>query len=451
MTTSPPSEGLLTPRYRARTFGIVLTVGLVALESLGVATILPDVARQLGGLGSYGWGMAALMLTNIIGTVLAGHTSDRRGPTPALAAGLIAFALGSTVAGVAPSWPLFLCGRLIQGLGVGAVMAMAYAVIGLVYPEHLRARMFALLSSAWTLPSLIGPVAASSLAGAIGWRWVFLFMLPLTAIAAMTSMPGLPKPAVPVGRWNPGPLLSSVALAAGSGLLLAALGLQRVALIVPLATAGTLVAVVALRQVTPPGTLSVRRGVPSGVVVRFLLCGVYFGTEAFLPLGLRELRDVSTFEAGLGLSAGALTWVAGSALQAKWDRGRRAAVSVGFAVLVVGVAVLAFGVLVGPGLLAVLGWVIGGVGMGIAFNAATAETLGSTPQEQQGSVSAALQLAQTLATAIASGLGGAVIAHRGPAPSAFLGIFAGTAALALAGIVTAWRITRPTLVNRPSD
>ncbi|WP_431925223.1 MFS transporter [Amycolatopsis tucumanensis] len=442
MTLSSAAEGVLSARYRARTVGIVLTVGLVALESLGVATILPDISRLLGGLGSYGWALAALMLANIVGTVLAGHAADRGGAARPLAAGLVAFALGSALAGLAPSWPLFLLGRFTQGLGVGAVMAMAYTLIGLVYPERLRARMFALLSSAWTIPSLVGPVVAAAVASSAGWRWVFLAMTPLTGVAAWCTLSGLARPAATTSkssRWRP--LVSSVALAAGTAILLAALELHTVAVLVPLAAAGFVLAVLALRQVTPAGTLVVRRGVPAGVVVRFLLCAVYFGTEAFLPLGLTELRHVSAFEAGLGLSAGALSWVAGSAAQAKWDHNRRAAVALGFAVLVAGVAVLAYGVLVGPGLVAVLGWVIGGAGMGVAFNAATTETLGRAPDGQQGSVSAALQLAQTLATAVASGLGGTLIAAQGAAPAAFLAVFAGTAALGLAGVVAARRIT----------
>ncbi|WP_091514854.1 MFS transporter [Amycolatopsis sacchari] len=441
MTHSTTSEGVLSPRYRSRTAGMVLTVGLVALESLGVATILPEIARDLDGLGSYGWGVAALMLANIVGTVLAGHAADRRGPKRPLAAGLAAFALGSVLAGAAPVWPLFLLGRLVQGLGVGAVMAMAYTLIGLVYPERLRARMFALLSSAWTIPSLVGPVLAAAVASAMGWRVVFVCMVPLAAVAAWCTLPGLPRDRRPraVPGWR-GPLVNSVVLAVGSGILVAALGQRSMALLVPLAVAGLAASVFALRHVTPEGTLTVRRGVPAGVVVRFLLCAVYFGTEAFLPLGLTELRHLSALEAGLGLSAGALSWVAGSALQAKWDRGRRAAVGGGFVVLVAGVAVLALGVLAGPGLLAVLGWAIGGAGMGAAFNAATTETLGRAPEGRQGSVSAALQLAQTLATAITSGAGGALVAHQGAVPPAFAAIFAATGVLGLLGVLVAGRL-----------
>lgn len=85
-----------------------------------------------------------------------------------------------------------------------------------------------------------------------------------------------------------------------------ALSLGSVFLLMLLGVVGLVVTLVALRRVTPPGTLSARRGVGAGIVVRGLLCAVYFGSEAFLPLGLTELRHLTATQAGLGLSAGAL-------------------------------------------------------------------------------------------------------------------------------------------------
>ncbi|MBF6055746.1 MFS transporter [Streptomyces eurocidicus] len=432
---------------------------MVAFESLGVATVLPDIARRLDGLGAYGWGLSALMLANIIGTVLAGRSADRHGPGRAMAVGAAVFAVGCAVAGAAASWPLFLLGRALQGLGVGAVMSMAYTVIGLAYPERLRARMFALLSSAWTVPSLIGPVIAGTLAEHAGWRGVFLLMLPLIAVAAALTLPVLRRlgrtrataPAAPAGPWWKSPLAAGVLLTAGTALLLQALLLKNLALLIPLAVLGVAVAVPSLRRVTPAGTLGLRAGVGAGIGIRFLLCAVYFGSEAFLPLGLQELRDVSPAMAGLGLSAGAITWVLGSAYQARTDGrgrgcGRTGSVTLGFAVLLAGVVIMALAVLVTaiPALIAVAGWAVGGIGMGIAFNAATTDTLEQTPAGQQGLVSGSLQLAQTLATGLIAGLGGAAIAmahhHGSTTEAALVCTFALTAALALAGVLLSRRL-----------
>ncbi|WP_367133628.1 MULTISPECIES: MFS transporter [Streptomyces] len=452
------SESVFSGAYRALTLGVILSVSMVAFESLGVATVLPDIAKDLDGLGAYGWGLSALMLANIIGTVVAGRAADKSGPVRSMAIGMLIFAIGCAVAGAAPTWPLFLLGRALQGLGVGAVMSMAYTVIGLAYPENLRARMFALLSSAWTIPSLIGPVIAGTLADLTSWRGVFLLMLPLIAVAALLTLPGLRRlerpsgtagSSAPAGPWWKSPLAASILLTAGTALLLQALLLKNLVLLVVLALVGIAVAVPTLRQVTPAGTLSLRAGVGAGIGIRFLLCGVYFGSEAFLPLGLQELRGVNASLAGLGLSAGAITWVVGSAWQAKRDgsgNGRTGSVTLGFTILFAGLVVMAAAVLVEaiPPLVAIAGWALGGIGMGIGFNAATTDTLEQAPAEQQGLVSGSLQLAQTLATGLISGIGGAAIAmahqHDSTTRAGLLFTFAITAVLALAGVLVSRRL-----------
>ncbi|MEU0629258.1 MFS transporter [Streptomyces sp. NPDC005989] len=452
-------EGVFSGTYRALTLGVLLSVGMVAFESLGVATVLPGIAEDLDGLGAYGWGLSALMLANIIGTVLAGRAADRRGPWRPMALGMLVFAAGCAVAGAAPSWPLFLVGRFGQGLGVGAVMSMAYTMIGLAYPERLRARMYALVSSAWTLPSLVGPAVTGILADLITWRSVFLLMLPIAAVAALLTLPGLrrlhraeaaataPAPAAP---WWKRPLPSAILLTVGTGVLLQALLLKNLVLLIVLAVAGVAIAVPALHWVTPEGTLSARAGLGAGVVVRGLLCGVYFGSEAFLPLGLQQLRGMGTTLAGLGLSAGALTWVVGSGLQAKRDNGnhgtRTASTVLGFAILLAGVALIALTILTSaiPSWTALIGWAIGGLGMGIGFNASTTDTLEQAPPEQQGEASGALQLAQTLATGVIAGFGGAAIAfaqnHGGSTRTALLGVFVLTGLLSIAGMLIARRL-----------
>lgn len=453
------AQSVFQSPYTALTWGIVLSVGLVAFESMGVATVLPEIAGKLGGLNAYGWGFSALMLANLIGTVAAGRSADRRGPARPLGVGLAVFAVGCALAGAAPNWPVFLAGRFVQGLGVGAVMALAYTVIGLHYAEHLRARMFALVSGAWTVPSLAGPAVAGLIAEHVHWRGVFVLLLPLIGLAWAMAVPPLARrghPNPPAADavhevWWRGPVARGILVSAGTAILLGGLQFTNLALLVPLALLGTVAAVQGLRTVLPTGTLRGRRGVPTGVLIRFLLCGAYFGSEAFLPLGLTALRGLSTTEAGLGLSAGAIAWVLGAAWQGRADdrwsgRSRALPIAIGCAVLAAGVAVIAAGILIDsvPALVAVVGWSVGGVGMGIAFNAATTDAMEQATADRQGEASGAMQLAQTLATAVLSGLGGAAIAlshaHEAPTTAALTATFALTLTLAALGALTAHRI-----------
>src|SRR5580692_5060751 len=138
-----PAPGLWAPQRRALTVGLVLTVTFVASEALAVVTVMPVVARDLGGLGLYGWVFSGFMLGSVIGIVAAGREADRRGPAVPFVAGVALFGSGLALAGLAPSMGVLVAGRVLQGLGAGAAPSVAYAVIGRTLPGPLRARMMA--------------------------------------------------------------------------------------------------------------------------------------------------------------------------------------------------------------------------------------------------------------------------------------------------------------------
>src|SRR5437667_11495678 len=133
--------GLWAPQRRALTAGLVLTITFVASEALAVVTVLPVVARDLGGLQLYGWVFSAFMLGSVVGIVAAGREADRRGPAVPFVAGVVLFASGLAIAGLAPSMEVLVGGRVLQGMGAGAVPSVAYAVIGRSFPGPLQARM----------------------------------------------------------------------------------------------------------------------------------------------------------------------------------------------------------------------------------------------------------------------------------------------------------------------
>src|SRR5258708_10427257 len=141
-------RGLWAPQTRAMTVGLVLTITFVASEALAVVTVMPVVARDLGGLRLYGWVFSGFMLGSVIGIVAAGREADRRGPAVPFVAGVVLFGAGLALAGLAPSMGVLVAGRGLQGVGAGAVPSVAYAVIGRTLPRTLRARMIAVLSTA---------------------------------------------------------------------------------------------------------------------------------------------------------------------------------------------------------------------------------------------------------------------------------------------------------------
>src|SRR5437762_5531149 len=100
------SSSLWAPEHRALTLGLVLTITFVASEALAVAPAVPVLAKELGGLRLYGWVFSAFLLAAMVGTVLAGRATDRRGPAAPYVVGLVLFVVGLLIAGKAPSMPV---------------------------------------------------------------------------------------------------------------------------------------------------------------------------------------------------------------------------------------------------------------------------------------------------------------------------------------------------------
>ncbi|MGC0419026.1 hypothetical protein [Embleya sp. AB8] len=243
-------------------------------------------------------------------------------------------------------------------------------------------------------------------------------------------------------------------LAVGTGLMIAAFEFASLPAVVGLALLGAVVAAFSYRALTPSGTTRAARGLLAGIAMRRLLSAAYFGADTFLPLGPTELRGLGTIEAGPGRSAGAPTWVAGSALRARWDdrcgaRLRPTYSALGTVVLCVGIVVSTATILIDavPPLVAVAGWAIGGFGMGVAYHAASAAVVAQGPDEQQGRTGAALQLSQTFAVAVLGGLGGGAVAlshAHGAGLGTALGVtFGRTALLAPVAIPVSRRIKVP--------
>ena len=149
MPTDPQADrgGLWSPDRRALTIGLILTVTIVASESLAVATIMPIVADDLaaGSRDLYGWVFSGFLLGSLVGIVLAGLLVDRSSLARAYLLGIVLFATGLLVGGLAPSMELLVAGRVLQGIGAGAIPAVAYVAIGRALHQRLRPLLLATL------------------------------------------------------------------------------------------------------------------------------------------------------------------------------------------------------------------------------------------------------------------------------------------------------------------
>ena len=425
--------------------GLVLTITTIAFENLGVATAMPIVARDLGDLSLYGWAFTAPLLASLIGIVVAGRSVDRLGPGRPFAIGLALFTVGLAIAGAAPSMEVLVVGRFIQGLGTGVIPPVAYAAIGRAFVDRARATMFALLSTAWVLPGVVGPAVSGTIAEEVGWRWVFVAILPLVPLNAVLAIPallrlGAPAPSEHIvddhdATADRGRVALAVRLALGVGLVVGGLG-WRSLLAIPLVAAGLVVVWPPLQRLLPAGTLRGAPGLPAAIAARGLQTFAFFGAQAFLPLALEAVRNQRAAVAGVLLTGATLAWTAGAWLQERRGhvRGRASFVRWGFAFLVGGSAASAL-VLVDavPIPLAGLGWTVAGLGMGLSYSGLSLILLAAAPPGKEGSATSALQLSDVLGMAVGTGLGGAAVAfgeRAGASPTPGIAVAFGLALLA---------------------
>jgi MFS family permease len=304
--------------------GLILPITLVAFEALAYSTVADRGARARRHR-LYGWVFTAFM-PGADGIVVIGGLIDRRSrhpvPPPAVHIGLV-------VGGLAPNMQVLVLARFVQGLGAGAIPPIAYVAIGRSLPERLRPQMFATLSTAWVLPGVIGPAIAGVVGETIGWRWVFLGLLPLIGLAAVISFSSVNRVGPPAEAADEEAAAAAsmrrrvplaLVVAAGTGIFLAGLTSGELVPLLLLGTIGAALGIAALRRLTPPGTLRAARGLPAAVLMRGILTFTFFGVDAYVALALVEWRGQTAIQAGISLTAATLSWTAGSWIQAHYAR-----------------------------------------------------------------------------------------------------------------------------------
>lgn len=444
------------PQYRRLSVAIVATVVFIAFEGMAVATAMPTAVPDLDGLPLYAFAFSGFFTTSLFAMVVSGEVCDRRGPLLPILMGVAAFTAGLVIAGAAQSmWP-FLAGRAIQGLGAGLIIVALYVVVGRTFPEDMRPRIFAAIAAAWVVPSIVGPLVAGLLTDHASWRWVFLGIAPLVLIPVALALPTVrtvdgPPPGG--SRIRAGRKRFALATAVGVGMLQYAGSRTDIVSVVLCVLAVALVAPT-LPRVLPPGTLLLRRGLPTVVAMRGILAGAFFGTEAFLPLLLVSERGLSSTLAGLSLTGGALGWAAGS-----WYQGRSSTVTPRYLLIRIGAALVAMAIssvtlVLVPGVpvvVTMLGWVVGAFGMGMSIASISVVLFELSPVEDHGANSAALQVSDALFAAVFVGLAGTIFGTgHGAAPGEvsvpgwiYLVIIAAMTALALFGSWAAGRVRVP--------
>jgi EmrB/QacA subfamily drug resistance transporter len=306
----PPAGAPMTHRQILVVLGGLMTgLFLVAISQTIVATALPTIAGELGGVDLIAWIVTAYLLAATVATPLFGRMSDLYGRQRLFQAAIVIFLIGSLLSGLAPSMPTLIGARAIQGIGGGGVMALVMTIIGDILSPRERGRYQGYFGAVFGFASITGPLLGGFFVDHLDWRWAFFVNLPIGIAALVITNRVLRLP----HRRAAGSVdyLGAALLVAGvtSLLLVAAMGGHilpwRSTMLVGLTVGGVvLTALFVLRQVTaasPIIPLRLFRSRTFTVVSAggFIVGATMFGSIVFLPVFLQVVTGASATHAGL--------------------------------------------------------------------------------------------------------------------------------------------------------
>ncbi|QDO89126.1 MFS transporter [Ornithinimicrobium ciconiae] len=420
LTTSASSQ--VRRRSAAILAVALLLVELVAAcQSYLTSTITPLMASDLDAKDGYGVLMAATQAAMFL-TMPLGAGLLSRWPAARMLAWLTpVVVLGGVVSALAPTFTVFLAGRVLASLAAGALMTVSLSALATALPPHWRRMTLAGYALVWLVASLVGPVYAGWASAVIGWRWALVVYLPLFLVARAVVIVRL-RELDQAEQTSPQRLALAPATVLAAGITLVSLAGSSWGRNL-LAVAGAVAVLAAAARILPTGT----QGRRALVLIIGVLSGAYFGAHAIVAITAHDLlgRDAGSLAVLLG--AGGVGWAVLGMICGRWPaRSRRAyvrRVTGGALLLAVGAATMGTATLPGfPGAwpLLVLGWTVSGVGMGLCY----VDTLNrglDTPQVPDGidthQAAQALVMSEVIATALAGTLTASALAWIMGAPA----------------------------------
>ena len=391
---------------------------MIAIEATIVSTAMPQIVGQLGGLPLYSWVFSAFLLTQTATTVVFGKLSDLVGRKTVMLVGIAAFLFGSILCGFAWSMPSLIVFRLVQGIGAGAVQPTAMTIVGDLYSAHERAKIQGWLASVWALSAVLGPLVGALIIQHFSWAWIFWMNLPIGALAAAGFWAYLHEKSAR-GRGRIDHLsagIFTVAIAAIMADLTALSTSGRIEIgLTTLVAAVAVVLFVLQERRSPEPMISLelwgRRPIAAANGASLLAGMVMMGLTTFLPVFVQGVMQKPPLIGGFALSAMVLGWPIGATTGVRFFRrfGVRSVLRVGGVLIPLGALFFLFLNGDSSPIVAGLGSLIVGLGMGLSSSASIILIQEIVSWSERGSVTASYIFARSLGSTFGATVFGAVL------------------------------------------
>ncbi len=450
-------------------------VGGVALHAINVfiaTTILPTVVQDIGGMDYYAWNTALFVTASILGSALVPQLLSKAGPRSAYLIAAIIFAAGTLTCGLAPSMPVMLAGRAVQGLGGGMMLALSYAMIRIVFDETLWPRAIGLVSGMWGVATLVGPAVGGIFAELGIWRAAFWSLAPVIGIFAIMALVVLPRESGSAGSkeplaWPQLILLTAAVLAVSAAsispdAMLNAAGVGFAAILLLLLVA---IERKSAKRILPKGSFNLYRLGALYLTLSFLSASVT-SAEVFVPLFFQVLHNQSPLVAGYLAAIMGGSWTLGSIGSSGIAAGRTDRIILAAPVMgVAGMVTLATLVPAGSeghwqSLLPIcLALAVIGFGVGLTWPHLLTRVFKRADTEDQNLASASITMVQLFTTALGAALAGMVANMAGLSnpggvagtAHAALWLFSGFAVLSALAFLSALALIRSPRQPQPAS
>jgi EmrB/QacA subfamily drug resistance transporter len=423
----PPGYQFTIGKILAIYSGLMVALLLAALDQTIVATALPRVVSDLGGITQYSWVFTAYMLGSTVTVPLYGKLGDAHGRKPLFIVAIVIFLIGSALCGTAQNMWQLVVFRAVQGIGAGGLFPLTLAMVGMIVPPRDRGRYQGLIGSVFAGASIIGPLVGGFIVDNASWRWIFYVNLPVGGLALAVIAVTMPRRST--RQTHSIDWVGAAVLATGTTALLLGLvwggnqypwGSPEV--VTALAAAAVALAVFALVERRVPEPILpfdlLRNETVAGSVACMALVGAaMFGTISFVPLFVQGVIGTSATSSGVVLTpliVGAVTtsFISGQIVS---RTGRyRPNLLIGPLVLGLGMFLLWRMDVHTTNGVAARNMVIAGIGLGMMMQIFVLSVQNSVARREMGSATALTQFARSIGSTLGVTLMGVIVNQNLP-------------------------------------